>query len=230
MSVAIRRSGSSGSYFSRPGDDSLFDITGNITLMTWLKPNSVPGGGEEHVIMSKDTDTGAQAAYLLDISGSDKLRFRRSTSGTSFGTSLSGATSLVAGTWYFCVGWWDGTNQKVYLNAAQDATTGSTSATFNSSEKFLVGDRGSLEKALDSDLEDLRVYSRALTLNEIETIYRSQGHDGIVNDLVARYLFQGQNAATAGTEVDVGPNGLNLTANNSPTYSEGQLAFTRMAA
>ena len=42
---------------------------------------------------------------------------------------------------------------------------------------------------LDGDLADTRVYARALSENEMLTIANCAGHDGIVQNLQARYLY-----------------------------------------
>lgn len=228
MAIAFRRSGSPTQNLSREGSGTLFDITGNITIMAWFKMFSLPGGGEEFVIMSKDTDSSTQAAYLLDVSGSDVLRFRRSTNGSSFTTSLSGATALTAGVWHLGMGWWDGATQKVYLDTVQDATTGSTGATFDSSAKFRIGDRDDQGKALDADLADVRIYDRALSLSEIRTIYTKRGRDNILGGLVARWKLKDlAPGAVASRVYDHGPDGLGLAVNGTPVFSEDILTNRR---
>ena len=66
------------------------------------------------------------------------------------------------------------------------------------------------------DLADVRVYTRALTANEIATIHAARGRDGIVSGLGFRAPL-GVNGA------DVGPSGYAATPIGSPTHGAGVL-------
>jgi len=72
--------------------------------------------------------------------------------------------------------------------------------------------------------EDCRVYNRALTANEIATIYACRGHDNIVDGLTARYQLQEgiptATAAGAGTAKDVSDNQRHGTPTGGPVYLE----------
>ncbi len=93
-----------------------------------------------------------------------------------------------------------------------------------------AGTRGNF---FDGDLDDARIYKgRALSAGEIQTIFASKGHDGIVQSLVGRWMMNeleiGATAAGAGVVRDSGPNGLNGTPTNTPTYSAGELSFRKL--
>lgn len=92
----------------------------------------------------------------------------------------------------------DSSGNKLYIDGAQATVTYSTgNATtrrFNSDVTgvdivYIGGDRnsGGLRSMFTGLISDVREYSRALSANEIATIYAAKGHDGIVSGLVARY-------------------------------------------
>lgn len=94
---------------------------------------------------------------------------------------------------------------KLYLNGvlvstatADNVTPGNTSATNSKTLSMGIDDDIATEFA-DAFYEDIRIYNRVLSENEIMSIYTSQGVDGIVFGLQDRYEFQagfdGQNVS-----------------------------------
>jgi len=85
---------------------------------------------------------------------------------------------------------------------------------------------------LSAYVEDVRIYNRVLSANEVSTIYACKGVDGIVHGLLHRWLLdEGSEFAVAsgtGAVKDSGPGQLNMIPNNSPLYSGSQLKFKRV--
>lgn len=94
-------------------------------------------------------------------------------------------------------------------DAASLAAEASTSATFYPGE-----------------IDDYRVYSRLLSIDEIRTIFASKGRDGIVSGLVDRFLMKGPNGGIMSSVPNL-TGGRGADAINSPTFSTGILAPTR---
>jgi len=96
---------------------------------------------------------------------------------------------------------------------------------------FSIGARGS-ELPIAGVYDDFRIYTRRLSLAEIQTIYACRGTDGIVNGLKNRFIFQAGPAGSAvGTTVrDVGPSGNDFTRVGNPTYTDSRLKFRRRTA
>lgn len=114
----------------------------------------------------------------------------------------------------------------VFANATFPATN-SKNGTIGSTD---LGD----SRWVDGIMEDVRLYSRALSAKEIQHIFVNRGIDGIVNGLEHRYpmdeLAKGVAATGAGTIVDVGPRQRNLDPVASPVYAEGNLTSRRRVA
>ncbi len=130
---------------------------------------------------------------------------------------------------------------RLYIDGVEIDTTAisAASGSLNNSNDFLIGaveePAGTPTRFMDGLIEDVRQYSRALSPEEILTIYsggQTAGHDGIVQSLVARYLMNeleiGAAASIAGSIIDSGPNGLNGTPTNTPTYAASQLSFRKL--
>lgn len=180
--------------------------------------------------------------------------FWRDDSDTTFGRSntVSGLTyppehRVVAATgswndtnWYHWVYTWladSATGQKLYRNGVQDVNTGSTvghaSLTGYASNPVRIGNvSGTVSSAnyFHGMMDDIRLYSRVLTPNEVMSIFTRRGTDDIVDGLLLRYLLQdkapGQNMdATADAVKDSGEFSYHATADGGyyPTYVESAI-------
>lgn len=80
---------------------------------------------------------------------------------------------------------------------------------------------------LTGNMEDMRIYNRILSPQEVSTIYAARGVDGIVSGLLHRYpLDDRAPGATAAGAVDVTNNSVPV-ATNLPTFAAGVLRFRR---
>jgi hypothetical protein len=118
---------------------------------------------------------------------------------------------------------------KIYKNAvlvasgtATGNTAGNTSAT-NSAAGQISGNEDSGSLFLDGDIEDVRLYNREITPDEITTMFVCAGVDGIVFGLQQRYClddgFVGQ-TMLARNPTDVGFRCIDASVSSgSPTYA-----------
>lgn len=77
--------------------------------------------------------------------------------------------------------------------------------------------------------QDGRTYKRALTPEEIKTIYIARGHDTILDGLWTRWLMNDGNEGVVaiGVIADVSSQLKEATASGSPTFSASELSFKR---
>ena len=137
-------------------DSSSLDISSNITLEAWINEESVANYGR-----------------LFWKSGAYHLY--RGTNGWTF---LLGTTSLVhnsgipsTGTWYHIAATYDGSNQKLYINGElvdTEAMTGSIPT--NNNTLYIGGD--TTDRYFDGKIGQVRIYSSALTADEVMQNYR----------------------------------------------------------
>jgi len=130
----------------------------------------------------------------------------------------------------------DGTNKIQYEDGVNTGSNAQGSVGTNTGELWLGNNSQQQDRGLQGRLEDIRLYNRGLSLEEVQGIYHGRGHDGIVDGLVARWMFQelhpGQGLANA---YDVAASatthdGTDTSPAGGVTHGEGDLAFRRRCA
>ena len=189
----------------------------------WVNADAV-GLGDYITIMAKGETTGNAVDWRLQMhTTSDEIR------GIIDGTTLNGATSLSALTWFFVAMTYDGVDQKVYLDAGEDATQGLTGnlPTSGLNTRIASVNTGSPRREWDGLLDDVRIYDRTLSPAELLTMYTERGVDGIVNGLLHRWrmdeLAPGVAATIVDSIIDLGSEQFNGDPVASPDYEEGIL-------
>jgi hypothetical protein len=134
--------------------DAIFLGKTALTVSVWIKPLATESG--KHWLEYGD--------------GASTFSLEGSTSVASFYTNNGSAisTSLTVGAWNHIVLMMDGTNKKIFKNGVEVASTAFSSALTNGS-LFRIGGRGATRNT-NSDFDDLRIYSRALSSAEIQDL------------------------------------------------------------
>lgn len=134
---------------------------------------------------------------------------------------------------YFICMTYDGTNMRLYLDGEVVDTDGLTGNITNlGTPATTIGTDTSqtTDRCFDGIIEDVRIYNRALSNDEIRTMYRARGIDNIYHGLLHRWLLAEQ---TSGTEASGADTVKDMVGNNSgtpsltPTYAESQLKYRR---
>ncbi len=124
---------------------------------------------------------------ILEKAGAYWMNIRTDTRRLRFGGFFGGCTgsnrwffldsnkALPANTWVHVAGTYDGKALRIYVNGALNATMSVTGTTCANSEPLGVGAKnrtatGVVEAYFDGRIDDLRVYSRALTAAEVKTV------------------------------------------------------------
>ena len=118
-----------------------------------------------------------QHIFALIVPSASGVGFRLSAGGLGTGTQIDGSTSLSTGTWYHMVAWYDGTNYKIYLNGAEDAS-GSKSGLvpLDPSINTSIGNQppgGGGDRAFHGKIDQVAFWDSALTQGEITALYNS---------------------------------------------------------
>ena len=150
--------------------------------------------------------------------------------------SLDGGSTVDDDVWrHFCVTLADQDAAYLYINGAEaDSDTGLTASVWTGSGVIDIGyitTQSGFPWA--GDIEDIRLYNRALSAAEVETIYALRGCDGITYGLVGRWpMMEGApGVAMSGTDtvIDYSPTGEHGTPQGStkPDYAESPLRLCR---
>lgn len=181
------------------------DITGDITLETWVNVESAPGAGVEYEIMAKGS------AYILayvDVSGTKKLRLSLN-DGNGWET-YDVNQDLGTGSWKWVAVRWNSSTStaEFFVDASSVGTASGLFTSINdSSGSFTIS---SSAKPFDGKIDEVRVWSTHRTQKKIVGD-RQDEIDANTTDLAGYWRL---NNTTKGYA-----NGNDLTKNNSPSFS-----------
>jgi hypothetical protein len=138
------------------------------------------------------------------------------------GTAFTDTTS-----WHSAYGVYTGSAGIIYLDGQKVVDSAHSTDLDLSGVDFEIA-RYSTNFYFDGKIADLRVYNRVLTEDETDTIWRSQGNDGIVNGLIANYRMNeksaGKSASSGSSIIDISTNAKHgIPTGGLPTYIETPL-------
>lgn len=142
-------------------------LTAGGTIMAWIKPNTVGETGGR--IVDKSTTTTGSNGYLFSIGSSGKLTFR-----VSGGISISPAEDVTYGEWQHVAIAFDGVRAKFFVDGAMVSDQAYATLPPDVAGDVRIGNRaGATDRTFDGAIDDVRIYSRALTAAEIALIYNA---------------------------------------------------------
>lgn len=218
---------------------------GALTVMAWVNMDDSPSGNEFLCLSINNggvpTDT-------------SRIEFGRITGGVSAGApqaqgrapdagaaqNVNGTTIVPNNAWMHVAMVFDFANAtfSIYEDGVLDVSAGvtvnaTTDATDSAAGAIFAEDQAASGFS-DGRGEDFRIYNRALTADEIQTIFQCRGVDGIVEGLVNRWLLNegpvGSSPSGAGSIKDVGPGQRNVDPVDAPVYAAGEQRYRRRVA
>jgi len=203
-----------GDYVQVSDDDSLTDLSG-LTMSAWIYLNSI--SNDRSGIIQKYYAVSGNRAYLMELGknndGTDNstVAIGVSQTGAPFnGKFTFGTTQLQVGQWYHIVTTWEADHQEVYVNGIEetdDTDSAIANSMPNNNEPLYIGYEKDEGTYFNGTIDDVRVYNKALSENEIEALYYGEGDN---NDLVG-YWKMDDNADNT-TVVDSSGNNNNGTS------------------
>ncbi|HEV2521700.1 MAG TPA: LamG domain-containing protein [Candidatus Acidoferrales bacterium] len=168
-------------------DTASLQLAGSWSVSLWFKATSLPGSGAKSGLLVKVGPVGDNYDVILDngniSAGNGVMVYFNSTGCCDNHFVKSGAVS--AGTWYHFVGVYDYAAQTLtaYLNGASigsSSVAGFRPSTGPGGAFLSVGaSNNSLNDPFNGTIDDVRVYSRALSAAEITALYNA-GNGGLV--------------------------------------------------
>ena len=162
-------------------DVGTFSVSGNaMTISAWIYPVK---HSRDMRIISKSTDIYLQNWTLLVDDGTDDLEFRVTT-GNGPMQQLDGNRKVPLNQWSHVVATYDGNRMRLYQNQELIAESGVVTGNIQTgNERVLIGDNMPLKsRPFSGRLDEVRVYNRALSLNEIQSLF-SLGEEGSASPL-----------------------------------------------
>ncbi len=154
--------------------DSLsLDITQEITLSAWVLFNTISTGDPPVILYKRGDGNDGDEKYKLGVDGFGvgKVDFRLNS------VPFEGG-NLFLSRWHHVVGTFDGSVKKIFLDGVEVADETYSSTIQTSSRNLYMGvdqDEWNQNQFLDGIIDEVRIYSRALTKDEIEYLYNNPG-------------------------------------------------------
>lgn len=159
-----------------------FDLPeGGISMTAWIRPESFSQHDARIIEKASGVASANDAWWMLgsNSSGSNYvLRFRLKTNDDRDSTTLLAASGhLSAGEWAHTAATWDGTNMFLYKDGEQvgQSGKGGTAVAANPDLDMTIGNSivgGAGLRAWDGLIDDVRVYNKALTFNDLDQVMK----------------------------------------------------------
>jgi hypothetical protein len=188
--LAVDRHGAAGGSFHFDGvDDRVYvgdppngsldmGLDQGFTLCAWVRLDRLKDYSQ--MIMRKKMKVGGtnDEGYAFDVNPAvdgSQLVLKVEGTDTKHGVII-GNTSLVADSWYFATAIRDAESQelRLYLNGEQDAepVADSLSATMETDVDLYIGYNEPYDRGLAGSVDDVRIYKRVLSDEEIRSLYQ----------------------------------------------------------
>lgn len=147
-------------------DSPSLDLTNRMTLEAWVRPTA--SSGWRTVLMKENGSEMSYGMYARESSNRPSVWMRvNPTSGSS---QSAGATpGLPLSTWSHMAATYDGTSLKLYINGTLRATKSQTGSMYVSGSPLKFGGNAVWGEYFAGQLDEIRIYNRALTQSEIQT-------------------------------------------------------------
>lgn len=166
-------------YVEIPDDDSLTP-NAEITIAYWVyKTGSGHAGVYKYAqCVTKPASPGSSRAYSLQVVGNSDTAFLRVFSDWNTYDDIEGDTIVSKNEWHHIAGTFDSGNAAVYVDGQLDGSTAmSVTSIMNDVQPLTIGafwsycGVDSLVATLRGKIDDVRIYDRALSAQEIEELY-----------------------------------------------------------
>jgi hypothetical protein len=171
------------------GSQTGLDITGNLSIVAWIKPEST---SDVMRIVSKYQATSGNRSYQIFAGNVDytDIAFTVSNDGTTITVCYTSNPVISAGTWTHIAAVYNGTDMRVYINGSLSNNGTNNPKTYssgivNGAANFEIGRYDGNTKYFDGLIDEVAVFNRALSADEIAAIYNY----GILP--VGAYYYQG---------------------------------------
>jgi uncharacterized repeat protein (TIGR03803 family) len=172
--------GGTSNYVSVPSAPAL-NPTNAISIEAWVYANGAPAV-EQGICGTWDDLTGNNRTYLFWLY-SGHIGFYISHDGSGY-TSVADPTALPTNTWVHVAATYDGTNMVIYRNGVQVGLVTYPGIIATNSKPFFIGRTdggGSFSGYWDGQIDEVSIYNRALSSNEIAAIYAAGSAGKISN-------------------------------------------------
>jgi len=195
--------------------NSVFNITGSITISAWFKLDS---NSQYMTFLSKRASGSVAFQFYNTLTGAGydgNLRFA-----PGDGSAYAGNSQIPTGSWNHGAIVVDNNSYTFYLNGNVDGTGSFTLNTTNSAD-LTIGRLGDTSNYGDGNVDEVAIFNTALSSSDITAIYNSGLPADIssLNPVGWWRMGDGTEAGSGTTVFDMSTNSNNGTLTNGPTFS-----------
>jgi hypothetical protein len=163
------------------GNPAALQLTSAMSLCAWFKSSAVPDSTAA-LILSKDNAT--DRSYNMGLEQAGTCVFNAFVAGIAI-TARTSTDTFKDGAWHHLVSTFDGANLKIYVDGTLLGTTINLVAIDNDAANFNIGRRSDAARWFSGPIDDVRVFSEALTLTQVGLLYNSgNGTESSLEDLI----------------------------------------------
>ncbi|MFA7171214.1 MAG: DUF2341 domain-containing protein [Candidatus Paceibacterota bacterium] len=192
------------------GNDESLNITDEITISTWVKTSQ----SKNYQRISDKLDVWQFYTYTT----TGNLGSALYTSSGNYGDKDSGKF-IADGIWHNVILVYNGSYIRFYVDGIKTPNEFSQTGTLNiNTNDVYIGNRGTLDRGFQGSIDDVRIYNRALSEDEIEQLYLEGEATGLYDNsgLVGSWHFS-EGAGT--TAYDTSGSANHGTLTNGPTWT-----------
>ena len=204
------------------------------TISAWVTTRLLAG---TQSIWGAYGGTGTTRAKM-SVLGSGAPSLRANSLDSDATSSFNAGSTISVGQRYHLVGVFNFSSKSggIYINGVlitvgtfTNMTAGNTSNTACQQSRMASNEIGTTN-SWNGEIEDLRVYNRALSADEISTLYATMGRDGILDGLQARWPLNERPPDTVASNiVDLSVNNFGAVAEGNIIYQSSGVTVERMA-
>jgi len=145
---------------------------GALTMSVWILANSwtnIPSSGTHVNILGKDNLNAGTRQWVCQGLQSGQIQWGIFTSAGEY--DLVSASQLQTNQWYQVVAVWDGTNESVFVNGGFDSSISAPGTLVQGNAPVRIGGNPVDQQFFAGSLDDVRIYNRALSSNEVASLY-----------------------------------------------------------
>ena len=160
------------------------DITGQITVAAWVNTNGV-GNGQHNPLVTKGDRT-----YALKHGPDSSISFFIYDPVAKWQVAEQSVSDTFNGQWHHLAGTYDGNDVKLYIDGVEQDSHPFVGTINNLVFPLHIGHNAQeTDRFYDGTIDEVRIYSRALSPAEIQALHDSPSALGDSTGLQARYQF-----------------------------------------
>ncbi len=203
------------------------NIVKDITIAAWVNPRNARSDGSR--IVEKD-DAGEAYRLQLGQNAVTDIHFRTTTASSQ---SITIANMVTFNEWFQVVGTYDGTTMRLYKNGLEIGSIAQSGNLKTGTDPVAIGNTPATGRQFDGIIDDVRIYDRALSADEIKRLYDLGGttrinttittNPGLESGLVGHWTFDGPDMNPNARDRSGQGNHGNLTGFTSTTTRPGKI-------